>query len=43
MRMPTTAAGEPVPASRGWPVWVTSLAQRLASFPRWLAGLPRLS
>jgi len=41
MRMPTTAAGEPVPASRGWPVWVTSLAQRLASFPRWLAGLPR--
>ena len=41
MRMPTTAAGEPVPASRGWPVWVTALAQRLASFPRRLAGLPR--
>jgi Dolichyl-phosphate-mannose-protein mannosyltransferase len=48
MRMPTTAAGPPVPASRGWPVWVTALAQRLAalrrwlaSFPRWLAGLPR--
>src|SRR5215469_708983 len=41
MRMPTTAAGEPVPASRGWLVWVTALARRLASFPRWLAGLPR--
>ncbi len=40
MRMPTTAAGQPVPASRGWPVWVTAPAQRLAALPRWLASLP---
>jgi Dolichyl-phosphate-mannose-protein mannosyltransferase len=41
MRMPTTAAGEPVPASRGWLVWVTALAQRLAALPRRLTSLPR--
>src|SRR5215469_18400032 len=41
MRMPTTAAGEPVPASRGWPVWVTALAERLAALPQWLAWIPR--
>src|SRR5215469_3847714 len=30
MRMPTTAAGQPVPASRGWLVWATALPQRRA-------------
>jgi hypothetical protein len=40
MRMPTTAAGQPVPASRGWLVWATAPAQRLAALPRWLTSLP---
>ncbi|HYB86338.1 MAG TPA: phospholipid carrier-dependent glycosyltransferase [Streptosporangiaceae bacterium] len=38
--MPTTAAGQPVPASRGWLGWATAPAQRLAALPRWLAALP---
>ncbi len=41
MRMPSTAAGQPVPASRGWLVWITAPAQRLAALPQWLASLPR--
>jgi len=48
MRMPTTAAGQPVPASRGWLVWVTALPQRraalwqrLRALPAWLAARPR--
>src|SRR5437762_794729 len=49
MRMPTTAAGQPVPASEGWLAWATGLPQRLAvvlyvvlqrrGVPRWLAAL----
>jgi hypothetical protein len=39
--MPTTAAGQPVPASRGWLAWAAALPQRLAALPEWLAGLPR--
>src|SRR6266536_1185614 len=31
MRMPTTAAGLPVPASEGWLAWATGLPQRLAA------------
>src|SRR2546429_7802861 len=40
MRMPTTAAGQPVPASEGWLAWATGLPQRLAALPEGLAGLP---
>jgi hypothetical protein len=29
-----------VPASRGWLVWATASAQRLAELPRWLTSLP---
>ncbi|HUL27314.1 MAG TPA: hypothetical protein VLW44_16275, partial [Streptosporangiaceae bacterium] len=39
--MPTTAAGQPVPASRGWLGWGTALAQRLAALPRRLRSLPQ--
>ncbi|HEY3036830.1 MAG TPA: phospholipid carrier-dependent glycosyltransferase [Streptosporangiaceae bacterium] len=38
--MPTTAAGQPVPASEGWLAWTTGLPQRLAALPEELAGLP---
>jgi len=41
MGMPTTAAGQPVPASRGWLGWGTALAQRLAALPRRLRSLPQ--
>ncbi len=30
-----------MPASRGWLVWITAPAQRLAALPAWLASLPR--
>jgi hypothetical protein len=40
MRMPTTAAGRPVPASEGWLAWASGLPQRLAALPQRLAGLP---
>src|SRR2546421_9721046 len=40
MRMPTTAAGQPVPASEGWLAWASGLPQRLAALAQRLAGLP---
>ena len=41
MRMPTTAAGQPVPASRGWRAWVTARPRPLAALRPWLKALPR--
>ena len=41
MRMPTTAAGQPVPASRGWRAWVTARPRPLAALGPWLKALPR--
>ena len=41
MRMPTTAAGQPLPAGRGWRAWVTARPRRLAALLPWLKALPR--
>jgi hypothetical protein len=41
MRMPTTAAGEPVPAGRGWRAWVTAQPRRLAALLPWLKAVPQ--
>ena len=41
MRMPTTAAGQPVPARRGWRAWVTARPRRLAALLPWLKAMPR--
>ena len=41
MRMPTTAAGQPVPASRGWRAWVTARPRPLAALRPWLRARPR--
>src|SRR5881392_2567997 len=41
MRMPTTAAGQPVPASEGWLAWATGLPQGLAGLPPRLRRLPQ--
>src|SRR5438874_4689498 len=41
MRMPTTAAGRPVPASEGWLAWASGLPQRLAGLPPRLRRLPQ--
>src|SRR5690349_19608020 len=39
MRMPTTAAGQPLPAGRGWRAWVTARPRRLAALLLWLKAL----
>src|SRR5690348_1457110 len=39
MRMPTTAAGQPLPAGRGWRAWVTARPRRLAALLPWLKAL----
>ena len=41
MRMPTTAAGQPVPARRGWRAWATAQPRRLAALLPWLKAVPR--
>src|SRR2546429_1468461 len=41
MGMPTTAAGQPLPAGRGWRAWVTARPRRLAALLPWLKALPR--
>ncbi|HSS90524.1 MAG TPA: phospholipid carrier-dependent glycosyltransferase, partial [Streptosporangiaceae bacterium] len=38
--MPTTAAGQPLPAGRGWRAWVTARPRRLAALLPWLRALP---